>query len=338
MSAAVPILEFSGMAGRVMVTGGAGFIGSNLANYLARQNYFVLVLDILDYCGDIENLEDFPNIKFVQGDIADINFVRFLLETYDIQIVLHLAAQTHVDNSFGNSLGFTETNVLGTHRLLETVRRYGKISLFLHMSTDEVYGEIDFDEARGYTEDRLLNPTNPYAASKAAAEQLVRSYHISHNLPIIITRANNNYGPRQFPEKLIPKFIMKFLGNETVPIHGNGQTRRNFIHVYDTCRALETVMTRGEIGMTYNIGTNCEYSVLEIAEILRQKIQPCLDEPLIFVADRNFNDRRYHINDDLLRSLGWSETVSFEEGLEETIEWYRSRYHSYHSVMQEHVK
>ena len=323
---------------KLLLTGGAGFIGSNLVNHLARENYEIIVLDILDYVGRIENLLPSENVKFVKGDINDFNFVLYLLQEYRIQVILHLAAQSHVDLSFENSLKFTQTNILGTHNLLEAARKYGELELFLHMSTDEVFGEIGLHETESYGENQVLAPTNPYAASKASAELIVKSYAISYKMPTIIVRANNNYGPRQFPEKLIPKFIMLLLMDQPLPIHGSGETRRNFIHVYDTCRALQVILEKGQIGECYNIGTDCEYSVNEIADLLREKICPERSDVTFTAPDRNFNDVRYFISSEKLRNLGWrEEETNFNDCLSDLIEWYRERFDFYAELMVKHV-
>jgi UDP-glucose 4,6-dehydratase len=244
------------------------------------------------------------------------------LKSYQIDTVIHFAAQSHVDNSFGNSIQFTMDNILGTHNLLECCRVYGNIKKFIHISTDEVYGEVDLNH-EGCTERSLLNPTNPYAATKAGAEFLVKSYYYSYKLPIIITRGNNVYGPGQYPEKLIPKFITSLLKDQKCTIHGQGESRRNFIYVDDVSEAVETILFYGQIGHTYNIGTSNEYSVLEVFDILSNKLDKSKDLKE-FVEDRLFNDYRYSINSESLRSLGWKQQINFDEGLEKTIEWIKN--------------
>jgi dTDP-glucose 4,6-dehydratase len=240
--------------------------------------------------------------------------------------VIHFAAQTHVDNSFGNSLEFTIDNILGTHTLLECCRVYNKIKRFIHISTDEVYGEVDIDH-KGCSEKSLLNPTNPYAATKAGAEFIVRSYYYSFNMPVIITRGNNVYGPRQYPEKLIPKFINQLLNNEKCTIHGVGETRRNFIYVDDVAKAVEIILQKGIVNNIYNIGTNNEYSVSEIADKLIKYLKPNdkVEDWIQYVTDRNFNDYRYAIESKELRNLGWQEETGFDKGFEHTIEWFKKK-------------
>jgi dTDP-glucose 4,6-dehydratase len=322
----------------ILVTGGCGFIGSNFINYYLEKypNVRIINIDRMDYCASEFNILDKfrrdPKDRAAQGDLSkyqlykmDINDtnIKTVLETHSVKIVVHFAAQSHVDNSFGNSLQFTRDNVLGTHTLLECCRAYGKLDRFIHISTDETYGEVDSDH-EGCTEKSLLNPTNPYAASKAAAEFLVRSYHYSFGLPCVITRGNNVYGPRQYPEKLIPRFITKLLANEKCPIHGEGKTRRNFIFVDDVSSAVETIIQKGVINEIYNIGSSDEFSVLEILDhlLVHMNIEKSRDQVTEFVADRAFNDFRYCINSKKLEALGWEKQVDFKDGLERTIKWY----------------
>ena len=293
----------------VLFTGACGFIGSNVLNYFLENysNVNFYNIDKLDYCASPSNVKATDKYTFIHGNICDVSLVRFILKTYQIDNIFHFAAQTHVDNSFGNSLQFTEDNIKGTHTLLECCREYGKLEKFIHMSTDEVYGEVDIQHPGCCEEKSLLNPTNPYAATKAAAEFLCRSYYHSFKLPIIIVRCNNVYGPNQYPEKLIPKFIKHLQNNEKLPIHGKGETRRNFIHVYDVATAFETIYEKGVINEIYNIGTENEYTVLEIAQMLVKKYKPNdeLNDWVVFVPDRKFNDFRYSINSNKLRELNW---------------------------------
>lgn len=330
--------------GSLLITGGCGFIGSEFVNQVCERysNIPIICVDRLDYCARIENwhdhVNDNPNFKFIRGDISSRDLIAHILDEYDIDTVVHFAAQTHVDNSFGNSIEFTKTNVLGTHVLLECCRQWGKIQRFVHMSTDEVYGEIHLDCKEGYCEKQLLDPTNPYAATKAAAEHMVKSYKHSYKLPIQIIRANNNYGPGQHCEKLIPRFTTLLLNGCKVTIHGEGISRRNFIHVSDTCRAIIIILEKGELYETYNIGTDNEFSVMDIADLLRTIICPVkpLKDILEYVSDRNFNDIRYHLNSDKIRALGWSEEVSFHQGLKDTIEWYVDRLDEFTQKLNDH--
>lgn len=314
----------------VLVTGGCGFIASNFINYLhsTHPTVFVLNIDRLDYCSDVDNVicQDPSRYQLAITDINNKEHILKLFHKYNIDTVVHMAAQSHVDNSFGNSIQFTMDNVLGTHTLLECARVYGKLQLFLHISTDEVYGEVDLDHP-GCDEKSLLNPTSPYASSKCGAEFVVRSYYHSFKLPVIITRGNNVYGPRQYPEKLIPKFISHFIKNEKCTIHGEGKSRRNFIYVDDVSRAVEKVMLEGEINQIYNIGSWDEYSVMDIFYRLHKElnIEKETDECIEYVEDRAFNDFRYAINSDKLQELGWNQQVSFDEGIRSTVEWYKQK-------------
>jgi len=308
----------------ILVTGGCGFIGSNFINYYKGKHgraVKIVNFDKLDYCSSSDGVE---HDLLVVGNLQDAELILRVLKDNEIDTVIHFAAQTHVDNSFGNSIEFTKDNILGTHTLLECCRVYGGIKKFIHISTDEVYGEVGLDHD-GCSEKSLLNPTNPYAATKAGAEFIARSYYYSFNMPIIITRGNNVYGPRQYPEKLIPKFIKYLMEGKLLPIQGSGETRRNFIHVLDVARAVDVILNHGLVNQIYNIGTSNEFSVLEIAKKLVVAIKgpECDWKTLIeHVEDRNFNDYRYAIDSMALRELGWSETVDFEEGLKNTIDWY----------------
>lgn len=309
----------------VLVTGGCGFIGSNFINYYSElyPNVVIVNLDNLQYCANTCNVISTNNYYFIMGDLRNSELVNHILQEYNIDTVIHFAAQTHVDNSFGNSLQFTKDNIMGTHTLLECCRVYNKIKRFIHISTDEVYGEVDINHP-GCNEKSILNPTNPYAATKAGAEFIVRSYFYSFNMPIIITRGNNVYGPRQYPEKLIPKFINLLKNNKKCTIHGSGHTRRNFIYVYDVCCAVDIILKYGELNHVYNIGTQNEYSVMDITKKLLSIIKPNekAEDWIEFVEDRNFNDYRYAIDSSELRELGWSEKINFDDGFKETIDWY----------------
>ena len=309
----------------LLVTGGCGFIGSNFINYYKEKNPYVKIInfDKLDYCSEKNGIN---HDKLVIGNLKNKDLVVHILNEHNIDTVIHFAAQTHVDNSFGNSLEFTIDNILGTHTLLECCKVYNKIKRFIHISTDEVYGEVDINH-KGCTEKSLLNPTNPYAATKAGAEFIARSYFYSFNMPIIITRGNNVYGPRQYPEKLIPKFINQLLNNEKCTIHGKGDTRRNFIYVDDVVKAIEIILQKGIINNIYNIGTNNEYSVSEIADKLITYLKPNdkIEDWMQYVTDRNFNDYRYAIKSNELYDLGWKEETNFEKGFEYTIKWFQSK-------------
>eukprot|EP00759_Apiculatamorpha_spiralis_P040248 PhF_6_TR38888/c0_g1_i1/m.58167/K12450/RHM; UDP-glucose 4,6-dehydratase len=308
----------------LLVTGGCGFIGSNFLNYFARQHPEVKIfnLDKLDYCANEKSVEvrENPNYVFIRGDICNTDLVMHIFTSHDIDTVLHFAAQSHVDNSFGNSMTFTRSNVLGTHNLLECARVYGKIEKFIHVSTDEVYGEVD--ESQG--EEAVLNPTNPYAATKAAAEFIVKSYAMSFHLPCVITRGNNVYGPYQYPEKVIPRFCMLLHEGEKMTIQGSGNNTRTFIHAFDVARAFTMIVEKGILGEIYNIGTRDEHSVKEIANRLAALIKPSapIDSLVTYIPDREFNDMRYDINSTKLSDLGWRQEIDFETGLKQTAEWY----------------
>ncbi|GAM29125.1 hypothetical protein SAMD00019534_123010 [Acytostelium subglobosum LB1] len=319
----------------ILITGGAGFIGSHLAVHLSRlySTYHLVVLDKLDYCSNIRNLSQVSSHKFYRGNILDAALLDRIFTSEAIDTVIHLAAHTHVDNSFHNSIIFTENNVLGTHYLLECARRHS-IQRFIYVSTDEVYGSPEHQLRKGSVENKsMLLPTNPYAASKAAAEHLVQSYYKSFNLPSIITRGNNVYGPHQYPEKIIPKFINLLLAGEQCTIHGNGQNMRSFLHVDDVVRAFDVVLHKGRVGETYNIGTEFEISNIDVAKTLVELItagdtsQQQLHKYLSFVPDRPFNDQSYFLNSNKVRQLGWCQQVAWREGLQRTVQWYKDNEH-----------
>lgn len=294
----------------ILVTGGCGFIGSNFINYILNNDSSIKVfnIDCLNYCANEQNVTPHSNYKLIKGNITSKDLVLHILNEYAIDAIIHFAAQSHVDNSFDNSLQYTTDNIYGTHVLLQASKEYGKIQKFLHFSTDEVYGEVDLEHP-GCHEKSLLNPTNPYAATKAAAEFLVRSYYHSFKLPVVIVRCNNVYGPNQYPEKLIPKFIKLLKQGKKLTIHGKGDTRRNFIWAEDVARATEVIFHKGELNEVYNIGTSQEYSVMDIANMLIKKMtnDGNINDHIEFVEDRPFNDFRYSVNSELLKTLGWSE-------------------------------
>jgi dTDP-glucose 4,6-dehydratase len=314
----------------LLVTGGCGFIGSNFINYIFERNkYNIINLDAMYYCANENNVKllirQSNNYKFIKGNLCDINLINFILKEFNIQEVIHFAAQSHVQNSFDDSLQYTQDNIVGTHTLLECCRLYGKIKKFIHVSTDEVYGEsmLSLDEQMK-TERSLLCPTNPYAATKAGAELIAQSYYHSYKMPIIITRGNNVYGPNQYPEKLIPKFIMHLLNNEKVTIQGDGSCVRAFLHSHDVARAFELILEKGKIGEIYNIGSdeNSEYSVLDVARILIIYLKNTndYDKWIEYIKDRPFNDKRYYISNQKLKDLGWDIKIDFNEGIKSLIE------------------
>ena len=302
------------------ITGVGGFIAYHIAKYFLELGHDVVGIDKMTYCSSkksIEDLEKYPRFTFKQIDICDISKIRQLLQEKPPTYILHLAAYTHVDNSFGNSLEFTKNNVEGTHVLLECVKNL-KLELFIYMSTDEVYGENEGDDS---SERDLLIPTNPYAATKAASEMLVHSYHKSFKLPTIIVRANNAYGTAQYPEKLIPKFISLLRDGKKCTI-ANPKAVRNFVHVKDIAFAFEVLIARGHTGQTYNIGTKNSFSVLDIYEKLCFYMQKNRDTCKEAMEDRPFNDIRYAISSEKIEALGWHEKVNFDQGLQDVIRWY----------------
>ncbi|KAG6395596.1 hypothetical protein SASPL_141719 [Salvia splendens] len=314
----------------ILVTGAAGFIASHVANRLVRNypEYKIIVLDKLDYCSNLKNLfpsNSSPNFKFVKGDIGSADLVNYLLITENIDTIMHFAAQTHVDNSFGNSFEFTKNNIYGTHVLLEACKVTGsQIRRFIHVSTDEVYGETDEDAVVGNHEASQLLPTNPYSATKAGAEMLVMAYGRSYGLPVITTRGNNVYGPNQFPEKLIPKFILLAMRGQTLPIHGDGSNVRSYLYCEDVAEAFEVVLHKGEVGHVYNIGTKKERRVIDVAQDICKLFNMDADKSIEFVENRPFNDQRYFLDDEKLKNIGWAERTTWEDGLRKTMEWYIS--------------
>jgi len=314
----------------VLVTGGCGFIGSNFVNYYFEKNTDINIvnLDAMYYCANEFNIKEeirtSERYHLVKGNLCSFDLLTHILSNYKIDTIIHFAAQSHVQNSFEDSLQYTNDNVLGTHTLLETARRYGKVEKFIHISTDEVYGEsmiVDTEEKKN--ESSILCPTNPYAATKAAAELIAKSYYFSFKMPIIITRGNNVYGPNQYPEKLIPRFIQLLKEDKPVTIQGNGSNVRAFLHVLDVCSALECILEKGELGEIYNIGSDdhYEYSVLEIAQKLIKLIKNTddYDKWITYIADRPFNDKRYYISNEKVKNMGWKIAVDFEKGIGELI-------------------
>ncbi|GAQ88206.1 UDP-L-Rhamnose synthase [Klebsormidium nitens] len=312
----------------VLITGAAGFIASHVANRLVRKypDYKIIVLDKLDYCSDIKNLNPSrgkPNFKFIKGDIGSADLVNYVLMSENVDTIMHFAAQTHVDNSFGNSFTFTQNNIYGTHVLLESCKQLGTIKRFIHVSTDEVYGETEADAQVGNHEASQLLPTNPYSATKAGAEMLVMAYGHSYKLPFITTRGNNVYGPNQFPEKLIPKFLLLAMAGKPLPIHGDGCNVRSYLYCEDVAEAFECILHKGEIGHVYNIGTQKERRVKDVAGDICNLVGVDSEKVVHFVENRPFNDQRYFLDDKKLKQLGWEERTSWKDGLQKTMEWYR---------------
>lgn len=318
---------------RLLVTGCCGFIGSNFVNYYLKENPDVTIvnLDAMYYCASESNIhadiQKSERYHLIKGNLCSYDLVANILSIYQIDTVIHFAAQSHVQNSFDDSLQYTADNVVGTHTLLEACRKYGKINRFIHISTDEVYGEsmLTENEEKKH-EGSVLCPTNPYAATKAAAELIAKSYYHSFKMPIIITRGNNVYGPNQYPEKLVPRFIQQLLEGKSVTIQGDGSNVRALLHVNDVCSALKLVLEKGEIGEIYNIGSDDhqEFSVLEVAKILIEKIHGTNDDEykkwISYIEDRPFNDKRYYISNQKVKDLGWEIKTEFDVGIDDLIE------------------
>lgn len=307
---------------RILVTGGAGFIGSCFVRHMLKKHpdYKIINLDCLTYAGNIENLDDIknnPNYTFVKANICDKQKVDEI--TANVDCIVNFAAESHVDRSILNPEIFIETNVLGTLNLLEAAKKH-KTKRYLQVSTDEVYGSLGKD---GYFyETTPLSPNSPYSASKASADMLVKAYFETYKTPVLITRCSNNYGPYQYPEKLIPFFISKLLKGEKVPLYGDGLNVRDWLYVYDHCSAIDTVLHKGNIGEVYNVGGHNEKSNIEITKIILKEMNK--DESSIeYVQDRLGHDRRYAIdNNKITTTLGWEPSVTFEEGIKLTIDWY----------------
>jgi len=317
----------------LLVTGGAGFIGSNFVlSTLAQTGEAIVNLDKLTYAGSLKNLQPLegnPKHVFVRGDICDRGLVRSLLQQHKPRAIVHFAAESHVDRSIAGPADFIQTNVVGTFSLLEEARACAQPPRFLHVSTDEVYGTLAFDEAP-FTETRPYAPNSPYAASKAASDHLVRAYFHTYKLPTLTTNCSNNYGPRQFPEKLIPLFIRNALAGQRLPVYGDGKNRRDWLYVDDHCEAIRLVLEKGRLGETYNIGGECERGNLDVVSALcaaldraRPRKSGRYADLIEFVADRPGHDLRYAMDiDKIRRQLGWSPKERFETGLEKTVRWY----------------
>ena len=323
----------------ILVTGGAGFIGSHVIRQFVQKypDYKIINLDKLTYAGNLENLkdiEDAPNYEFVKGDIYDAEFLDQLFNKYSIDGIIHLAAESHVDRSITDPNEFIKTNIVGTVNLLNVAKKFwendfeGK--LFYHVSTDEVYGSLG-DEGY-FTEDTSYDPRSPYSASKASSDHLVRAYYNTYNLPIVISNCSNNYGPNQFPEKLIPLFINNIRNNKELPVYGKGENIRDWLYVVDHAKAIDLIYHKGMFGDTYNIGGDNEWKnidlIRKLCELMDQKLnrQPGESSKLItFVKDRAGHDMRYAIDSSKIKEeLGWKQDVDFEEGLSRTIDWYLS--------------
>jgi dTDP-glucose 4,6-dehydratase len=308
----------------LLVTGGAGFIGSNFVRYMLEKypTYKVVNYDLLTYAGNLENLKDVenhPNYTFVKGDINNRELVDYLVKTHEIDVIVNFAAESHVDRSITDPDIFVKTNVLGTQALLD-VAKANNIKKYVQISTDEVYGTLG--ETGYFTEETPLAPNSPYSASKAGGDLLVRAYHETYGLNVNITRCSNNYGPYHFPEKLIPLMITNALEGKELPIYGDGQNIRDWLHVKDHCAAIDLVIHKGRPGEVYNIGGHNERTNNEIVHLIVEKLGVSKDL-IKYVADRPGHDRRYAIDPTkIMAELGWKPQYTFEKGIVETIQWY----------------
>ena len=308
----------------ILITGGAGFIGSNFINYILEKHsdYNVINLDKLTYAGNLENLkpsERKKNYHFIKGDITNSDLVRYIFEKHEIKNVINFAAESHVDRSILGSEIFSRTNVIGTNVLLELSRQYS-IEKFIQISTDEVYGSLGEDGS--FSETTPLSPNSPYAASKASADMIAKAFHHTYGLPVIITRCSNNYGPYQFPEKLIPLMIINTLNNKKLPVYGDGMNIRDWIYVTDHNKAVELIFEKGKPGEVYNIGARNEMPNIKIVELILDRLGKGKDL-IQYVKDRPGHDRRYAIDSSKITGeLNWKPEYSFEEAIRETIDWY----------------
>jgi len=324
---------------RILVTGGAGFIGSHVVRLLVNNypDYLIFNIDKLTYAGNLENVRDIelaPNYRFERIDILDADALSQLMHQMDFNAVVHLAAESHVDRSIEDPLAFVHTNVLGTINLLNAAREAwaGQYEnrLFYHISTDEVYGSLG--ETGFFTETTAYDPRSPYSSSKAASDHFVRAWHHTYGLPVVISNCSNNYGPNQFPEKLIPLFIHNIRERRPLPVYGDGKYTRDWLYVVDHARAIDAVLHRGKLGETYNIGGFNEWKNIELIQLMCRLMDQKLGRPegdsaslITYVTDRPGHDRRYAIDASKInRELGWAPSVTFEQGLSLTLDWYLS--------------
>ncbi|MGG4287979.1 dTDP-glucose 4,6-dehydratase [Priestia megaterium] len=313
------------MKKKILVTGGSGFIGGNFVQYMVNKypDYDIYNLDLLTYAGDLtkhREIEEKDNYWFIKADIADREEIIPFFTSKKFDYVVHFAAESHVDRSITDPEIFIRTNVLGTQVLLDAAKLVN-VKKFVHVSTDEVYGELDFDPNTFFTEDTPLQPNSPYSASKASSDLLVRSYSETYGLPVNITRCSNNYGPYHFPEKLIPLTISRVLNDQKVPVYGDGKNIRDWLHVVDHCSAIDLVLHEGENGEVYNVGGHNERNNLEVVKTILHTLNK--SEDLIeFVEDRLGHDKRYAIDPTKLEKLGWKPKYNFETGIAQTIQWY----------------
>lgn len=322
-----------------MITGGAGFIGSNFIHYLFEKYADIEVVnyDKLTYAGNLDNLKDIeenPRYTFVKGDICDVNLVESVVKKENVDQIVNFAAESHVDRSITGPEVFIKTDVLGTFTLLEACRKFD-VNKYIQISTDEVYGSI---EKGSFTEIDSLNPSSPYSASKSSADLLVNSYYVTYDLPVCITRSSNNFGPYQYPEKLIPVFIIKAIHNESLPLYGDGLNVRDWLYVKDNCKAIDLVRQKGKTGEIYNIGADNEHNNMEITNIILKELNK--PKSLIKnVKDRLGHDRRYSIDSCKIKTLGWcpSKSQDFENSMGETIQWYVANRHWWKKLITKSV-
>jgi dTDP-glucose 4,6-dehydratase len=325
------------MSRTILITGGAGFIGSHVVRLLVNKypGYLIINADKLTYAGNLENLTDIEtlsNYKFIRTDITSLPQVNTLFNEFSFDGIIHLAAESHVDRSITNPLEFINTNIIGTVNLLNVARERWKghfgNKVFYHISTDEVFGSLG--NKGFFTETTPYDPRSPYSASKASSDHLARAYHNTYGLPVLISNCSNNYGPNQFPEKLIPLSINNIKNNNTIPVYGSGENIRDWLYVEDHARAIDTIFHRGRIGETYTIGGNSEWKNIDLIRLLCRYMDDKLNKPtgeseklIKFVTDRAGHDMRYAIDSSKLRhELGWEPSLSFEEGLRRTVDWY----------------
>jgi len=322
----------------ILITGGAGFIGSHVVRLFVKKypNYHIFNLDKLTYAGNLENLldiEQLPNYTFIKADICDFEHISSIFQQYDIHGVIHLAAESHVDRSIKDPFSFAATNVMGTLSLLQAAKNHWNGQYddrrFYHISTDEVYGALQFDGTL-FTETTKYDPHSPYSASKASSDHFVRAFHDTYGLPVVVTNCSNNYGPYQFPEKLIPLFINNIRHNKPLPVYGKGENVRDWLFVEDHARAIDLVFHQGKTGDTYNIGGFNEWKNIDLIHVLVKTVDRLLGRPegtseqlITFVTDRAGHDLRYAIDSTKLKNeLGWEPSLQFEEGIEKTVRWY----------------
>lgn len=325
------------MKNNILITGGAGFIGSHLVRLFVNKypNYNIINMDLLTYAGNLENLKDIEkkqNYTFIKSDICDFKNVQKVFSKYNINSVIHLAAESHVDRSIEDPFSFAQTNVMGTLSLLQASKQYWsskfKGKLFYHVSTDEVYGSLN--DKGFFTEETRYDPHSPYSASKASSDHFVRSFYDTYNFPIIISNCSNNYGAYQFPEKLIPLFINNIVKNKPLPVYGNGENVRDWLFVNDHARAIDLIFHKGKLGETYNIGGFNEWKNIDLIKVIIRTVDKMLgrkvgssNKLITYVKDRAGHDLRYAIDSSKLKDeLGWEPSLQFEEGIEKTVAWY----------------